>query len=112
MFAMEIKASMTDYTIDEKTGKFISSTLGKKKNESQKDYELRAKKQKQYFIEYWVFMRYNNTWRLNDIKQRLSIVKDIIGLSQAELLLILKKEKTSEDVDDSVFYSVNEYQDK
>lgn len=110
MFAMEVVASMIDYTVDENTWNFVSSTLSRGKNESRSRYESRAKKQWERFTEYWVFMRYNNTWRLNNIKQKMSIIRDIIWLSQAELLLVLKKEKFSQDVDDSSFYSVEDSQ--
>jgi replicative superfamily II helicase len=64
MFAMEISASMIDYTIDEETWKFIRSTLTRYKNESDKDYEQRARTEAELFKEYYIFVRYDWKWLL------------------------------------------------
>lgn len=105
MFAMEVSASMIDYTINEKTWEFIESTLRRKKNESDNDYEKRAKREAWPFKEYYIFIRYNEKWLLNNIKQKFSIVWDIIKLKESELLKILEKEKWSNEVNDDMFYT-------
>ena len=105
MFAMEVDANMIDYTIDKKTGEFIESTLTKRNNEWQKDYGRRAKKEWEDFKEYYIFIRYNWKWLLNNIKQKFSIVWDIIKLKERELRKILDKEKSSDNVNDDVFYT-------
>lgn len=107
MFTMEIIARMVDYTVDEETWDFVSSTLSKRKNESQKKYIARAKRQSSWFTEYWSFIRYNNTWRLMNINQKMSIIMDVVWLSHLALLDILKKESKNQDVDDNVFYKVD-----
>jgi predicted lipid-binding transport protein (Tim44 family) len=66
---MEVIAAMIDYTLSESTGEFIESTLSRKKNEGDTSYESRAKREKEEFTEFWTFIRINNTWQLNDIKQ-------------------------------------------
>ncbi len=104
MFAMEVSASIIDYTIDEKTWEFISSTLYREKRESQKHYEQRAKTEAGPFKEYYIFIRYNWKWLLNNIKQQFSIVWDIIRLKPSELRKVLEEEKASDDVNDDVFY--------
>ena len=104
MFAMEVSASMIDYTIDEKTWNFIESAMKKNKNDSQSFYEHRAMNSASAFKEYYIFMRYDWKWLLNNIKDKFSIVWDIIRLKESELREVLKKEEESEDVDDSVFY--------
>ncbi len=105
MFAMEVSASMIDYTIDEKTWEFIESTIWKLKKESYEDYKRRAMNISSSFMEYYIFVRYNWKWLLNNIKEEFSIVKDIINLNETELTEILKKEESSETVDDSILYS-------
>ena len=104
MFAMEVSASMIDYTIDENTSKFISSTMIKNKNESRSDYEYRSMNNSSEFKEYYILVRYNWKWLLNNIKEKFSIVWDIIKLKESDLIAVLKKEKESDYVDDSVFY--------
>jgi len=105
MFAMEVDANMIDYTIDEKTWGFIESTLSRQKYESQSEYEIRAKYQWENFKEYYIFIRHNGKWLLNNIKQKFSIVWDIIKLRESELRKILEKEKNSDEVNDDVFYT-------
>ncbi len=105
MFAMEVSASMIDYTIDEETWKFIRSTLRRRKNESDKDYEARAKREAEPFKEYYIFIRYNWKWLLNNVKQQFSIVWDIIKLKESDLIKVLEKERASDDVNDDVFYN-------
>ena len=107
MFTMEIIARMIDYTVDENTWEFLSSTLRKRKDESRNAYEARAKREASWFTEYWSFIRYNNTWRLMNISQKMSIVLDVVWLSHLKLLDILKKEWKTQEVDDSVFYKIN-----
>lgn len=104
MFAMEVRASMIDYTTDETTKKFIKSTLAKHKSESQASYQNRAMSQTSEFKEYYIFIRHNDRWLLNNIKQKFSIVWDIIKLKPSQLKKILEAEKNSSYVDDSVFY--------
>lgn len=82
MFAMEIEGSMIDYTIRESDGSFVSSPVGRNKNEDFKSYENRAKTQSVPFTEYYIFIRVGNVWKLNNIKSQFSIIKDIIGLSE------------------------------
>ena len=105
MFAMEVDASMIDYTLDEKTWNFLNSTLTKWKYESTIDYEKRAKKEWENFKEYYIFIRYNWKWLLNNIKQKFSILWDIIKLRESDLIKVLVKEKENDDVNDDVFYT-------
>lgn len=105
MFAMEIKASMIDYTIDEKTWDFIESTMGKEQNESINNYKDRSMNITSSFTEYYIFIRCNWNWLLNNIKDEFSIVSDVINLSEKELNRILKQEEESDKVNEDVFYN-------
>lgn len=105
MFAMEVSASMIDYTIDEKTWDFKSSTLSMKDYESNKNYRERAMFEKEPFKEYYIFIRYNEKWLLNNIKQKFSIIWDVISLRESSLRKILEEEKNSDSVNDNIFYT-------
>jgi len=104
MFAMEINARMIDYTIDEDTKKFVSSTLSRGKRESRESYESRAKESWENFKEYYIFIRHHWKWLLNNIKDNFSIVWDIIKLKEKDLRKILKKEESTDYINDDVFY--------
>lgn len=111
-FVMEIEASMIDYTVNEKSGKFLRSPLGRKKDESDEAYAVRATKEPHSFTEYWVFTREQGNWLLSDIKQDDAIVADIysdiktlgIAGATAKAQQVLADEKKSDKVDDSAFY--------
>lgn len=107
MFAMEIEGSMIDYTIRESDGTFASSPTYRKKNEDFKSYENRAKTETSSFTEYYIFIRVDNTWKLNNIKSEFSIIRDVIGLSESKLKQILEQEKNSTSVNDDVFYNTS-----
>lgn len=107
MFAMEIKGSMIDYTIRESDGTFVSSPTYRNKNEDFKSYENRAKTEASSFTEYYIFIRVDNTWKLNNIKSEFSIIRDVIGLSESKLKQILEQEKNSTSVNDDVFYNTS-----
>ena len=107
MFAMEIKGSMIDYTIHESDGTFVSSPTYRNKNEDFKSYENRAKTEASSFTEYYIFIRVDNTWKLNNIKSEFSIIRDVIGLSESKLKQILEQEKNSTSVNDDVFYNTS-----
>jgi len=107
MFAMEIKGSMIDYTIRESDGTFVSSPTYRNKNEDFKNYENRAKTEASSFTEYYIFIRVDNTWKLNNIKSEFSIIRDVIGLSESKLKQILEQEKNSTSVNDDVFYNTS-----
>ncbi len=104
MFAMEIKASMIDYTIDEKTWVFIESTAPKWKNQNFKNYKEVAMNTDFPFTEYYIFIRCDWKWLLNNIKQKFSIIWDVIGLSEKNLRNILKQEQESDYVNDDMLY--------
>lgn len=104
MFAMEVSASMIDYTINEKTWKFIRSTMPKRKNETNLSYQNRAMTSASEFKEYYIFIRYDWKWLLNNIKEKFSIVWDIISLKEKDLRKVLEQEESTDYVDDSVFY--------
>lgn len=105
MFAMEVSATMIDYIVNEKTWKFITSTMEKDKNESSKSYQHRAMNEASDFIEYYIFIRYNWKWLLNNIKQKFSIVWDIIKLSEKDLRKVLDQEQKSDEVNDDMLYN-------
>ena len=107
MFAMEIEGSMIDYTIRESDGSFVSSPTYRNKNEDFKSYENRAKTEASSFTEYYIFIRVDNVWKLNNIKSQFSIIKDIIGLPESKLKKILEQEKNSTSVNDDVFYNTS-----
>lgn len=107
MFAMEIEGSMIDYTIRECDGTFVSSPIYRNKNEDFKSYENRAKTEASSFTEYYIFIRVDNTWKLNNIKSEFSIIRDVIGLSESKLKQILEQEKNSTSVNDDVFYNTS-----
>lgn len=107
MFAMEIEGSMIDYTIRESDGTFVSSPTYRNKNEDFKNYENRAKTEASSFTEYYIFIRVDNVWKLNNIKSQFSIIKDIIGLPESKLKKILEQEKKSTSVNDDVFYNTS-----
>lgn len=107
MFAMEIEGSMIDYTIRERDGTFVSSPIYRNKNEDFKSYENRAKTEASSFTEYYIFIRVDNTWKLNNIKSEFSIIRDVIGLSESKLKQILEQEKNSTSVNDDVFYNTS-----
>lgn len=107
MFAMEIKGSMIDYTIRERDGTFVSSPIYRNKYESLGHYENRAKTEASSFTEYYIFIRVDNTWKLNNIKSEFSIIRDVIGLSESKLKQILEQEKNSTSVNDDVFYNTS-----
>ena len=104
MFAMEVSASMIDYTVDENTWNFICSTMTRKKHEWNGKYEKRAMNESSDFKEYYIFIRSNGKWLLNNIKQKFSIVWDIIKLSEKDLRKVLENEKNSDGRNDDVFY--------
>ena len=104
MFAIEVEASMIDYTINEKTWVFISSTNKRHKSESKRKYVERSMKFPSEFKEYYIFIRHNWKWLLNNIKPKFSIVWDIIKLSEKDLRKILKDEKESDYVNDDMLY--------
>lgn len=105
MFVMEIIAAMIDYTVSEKTGEFIESTLTQEKNESDASYESRAKREKEEFTEFWTFIRIDGRWQLNDIKQGGVLLSDIgSNPSESELKEILAKEEATEEISDDMFY--------
>jgi hypothetical protein len=54
------------------------STLRRLKNEKNADYEERAMRVSSSFKEYYIFVRFNNKWILNNIKNEFSIIKDVI----------------------------------
>lgn len=105
MFAMEVTASMIDYTIDAFSKKFISSTLPRQKNESQSNYEHRAMNEPHEFKEYYIFIRHNGKWLLNNVKQKFSIIWDIIWLSPTALKGILAYERSTDHVNDDMLYT-------
>lgn len=105
MFAMEVSASMIDYTIDQSTWKFIWSTLTREKNESFDHYKDRAMHEASDFKEYYIFIRHNWKWLLNNVKQKFSIIWDVIWLSESQLRTILKQEKDSDFTSDDVLYT-------
>ena len=105
MFAMEVSASMIDYTIDINTWKFVKSTLTREKNESFDSYKDRAMHESSDFKEYYIFIRHNWKWLLNNVKQKFSIIWDIIWLSERQLKNILKQEKDSEFTSDHILYT-------
>lgn len=104
MFAMEVNWEMIDYNIDENTWEFVWTTLGRNKNESFESFKYRAMNQSSSFKEYYIFIRYNEVWLLQNIKWQFSIIKDIIWLKEDELKKILEKEKNSDEVDHSELY--------
>lgn len=104
MFVMEMNASMIDYTIDENSWNFILSTLDRNDWESDMSYSQRAQTEAWNFTEYWVFMRSNLVWKLHNIKQSDSIIKDIMNMNENDLKEVLKREENSSEVDDSTFY--------
>lgn len=105
MFAMEVTASMIDYTIRESDRKFISSPLPRKKGESQSDYEQRAMTQAGEVKEYYIFIRYNGRWLLNNIKEKFAIIEDIAGLSQKKIIDVIIQEATWEYTSDELLYT-------
>lgn len=105
MFAMEISASMIDYTIDETNHRFTWSTSSRRKNESQNSYESRAMNEAEAFKEYYIFIRHNGKWLLNNIKPKFSIIWDIIGLSESNLRKILKQEESNNELNDDMLYT-------
>lgn len=105
MFAMEVSASMIDYTINETNHRFTWSTLSRRKNESQNNYESRAMNEAEDFKEYYIFIRHNGKWLLNNIKPKFSIIGDIIGLSESNLRKILKQEESTDKVNDDMLYT-------
>ena len=107
MFAMEIEGSIIDYTIRESDGTFVSSPTYRNKNEDFKNYENRAKTEASSFTEYYIFIRVDNVWKLNNIKSQFSIIKDIIGLPESKLKKILEQEKNSTSINDDVFYNTS-----
>lgn len=105
MFAMEVTASMIDYTIDEFDGRFVTSTLPRNDKESQSSYERRAMTQPHEFKEYYIFIRHNGKWLLNNVKQKFSIIWDIIWLSPTVLKWILAYERSTDNVNDDMLYT-------
>ena len=105
MFAMEIDASMIDYTIWENTWEFISSTLKREKHEPLEKYKHRAMTESAEFKEYYIFIRHNGKWLLSNVKQKFSIIWDIIWLSEKKLKNILQQEKNSEFTSDDILYT-------
>ncbi len=105
MFAMEVDAAMIDYTICENTWKFISSTLQREKHESLEKYKDRAMNESVEFKEYYIFIRHNGKWLLSNVKQKFSIIWDIIWLSEKKLKNILQQEKNSEFTSDDILYT-------
>lgn len=105
MFAMEVDASMIDYTIWESTWEFISSTLQQEKYEPLEKYKHRAMTQPVEFKEYYIFIRHNGQWLLNNVKQKFSIIWDIIWLPEKKLKNILLQEKNSEFTSDDILYT-------
>lgn len=105
MFVMEVNASMIDYTIETKSGAFVESTLSREKNESDESYRRRAMNEASPFREYWVFQRSSGKWLLWEIHQSVSIVSDVMGRSEAEVMEILAREKASDSTGaDGGFY--------
>lgn len=100
MFAMEVSASMVDYTVSQRDNKFLYSTMSRRKNESQKSYIERATHQSSSFKEYYIFIRYNWQWLLSNIKQQFSLFWDIISLSSRKLEKILEKERKKDFMKD------------
>lgn len=105
MFVMDIGAQMIDYTVSTKDNSFIRSPILKKNDESMDEYIKRAKLEPDEFYEFWVFIRHNERWKLWEIKQSESILKDLEGLSPEDLKAILKREEDSSFVNDNEFYN-------
>lgn len=93
IFIMEVNASMIDYIVSETTGEFIKSTLFQGKNELYEDYKKRAMVDSQSFTEYWVFIRVNWEWQLNDIKEGWFLLNDMGDkMTESEIQEVLRKE--------------------
>ena len=107
MFVLELKFKLIDYTVDEETGMFIDSPLGRRNKESRERWEKRAQTQQDHVVEYWVFYRYQGTWVLYNIHQVDSFFGDLRHASIAKLKDILAAEKAKSKhapVDDQFFY--------
>ena len=64
---------MINYIIDSETREFIKSCYSKDRYESFSQYSDRSQNQKNLFIEYWVFFKYKNSWKLHDIRGGFAI---------------------------------------
>jgi hypothetical protein len=107
MFVLEMNFSMVDYTIDEKSGRFVDSTYPRGKNDSEKAWEYNARNKPSGVTEYWVFIRQDENWFLYNIHQIDSFFGNLKHASVSKLKQILAEEKAKsidEPVDDSFFY--------
>lgn len=104
MFAMEIKASMIDYTIYT-DGRFSSSTLPRSKNESNTSYEKRSKYTASSFIEFYIFKREDWIWKLWDIKQAWNLFNDIKSYSERDIFRELLIEKFSDETSEDLLFN-------
>ena len=95
IFVMEVSSSMINYIIDSETREFIKSYYPKDRYESFSQYSDRSQNQKNLFIEYWVFFKYKNSWKLHDIRGGFAIYWNVHGLSERKIIKLLKKEASA-----------------
>lgn len=106
IFTIEASISLIDYIIDEKTWNFLESRIPSRwNNESYRHYKERVMNQGADVLEYFVFIRFNNKWLLNNIKPKFSIIGDITWLPESELKNILQQEKNPKFTSDHILYT-------
>lgn len=106
VFTIEVSMSLIDYIIDEKTWKFLESRIpSRSNNESYKHYKERVMTKNTDILEYYVFIRCDNKWLLNNIKPKFSIIWDINWLPESEINKILQQEKNPKFTSDHILYT-------
>jgi hypothetical protein len=78
--------------------------MAKENYQTKKSYIKKSMNESSYFTEYYIFIRYNGKWLLNNIKEHFSIIQDVVKLSESDLQKVLENERKSNSVYDNALY--------